>query len=215
MGDTWACPVCSLRLLGAPWESLSVLGRSLGVLGRHCVLLELSLGSPGAPQNVENELGSSSGASVAGNRMKTRGFPMIFKTCQSSPRSSFGLFGGALWRPRGPGVSLESAAGRPWRRHGSPWGPLGTSLGVLKGPSGHLWECLRVPRGHLGSACGALPALKIIENLMFLLHFQLWGTLVRHLSVSGLLFGVVGCSLAVIGHSSTVLGHSLGSLGYP
>ena len=143
LGDTWACLVCSLRLLGALWESLSVLGRSLGVLGRHCALLEVSLGSPGAPQNVENELGSSSGASVAGNIVKANGFSMIFKTCQSSPRSSFGLFGGALGRPRGPGVSLESAAGRPWRRHGSPWGPLGTSLGVLKGPLGALGLRLR------------------------------------------------------------------------
>ena len=118
---------------------------------------------------------------------------MILKTSQSSPRSSFGLFGGALWRPQGPGVSLESAAGRLWRRHGSPWGPLGSSLGVLKGPSGHLWECSRVPRGHLGSACGALPALKIIEKpLVFIvfpamgdpcatlerLWFVLWGRLV-------------------------------------
>ena len=143
MGDTWACLVCSLRLLGALWESLRVLGRVLGLLGLHGALLDVSLASPGAPQNVENNIGSSSGASVAGNAIKTKGFPMIFKTCQSSPRSSFGLFGGALGRPRGPGVSLESAAGRPWRRHGSPWGSLGTSLRVLKGPLGALGLRLR------------------------------------------------------------------------
>ena len=100
---------------------------------------------------------------------------MILKSYQSSPRSSFGLFGDALRRPWGAGVSLDSAAGRPWRRRESPWGALGTSLGVLKGPSGHLWECLRVPRGHLGSACGALPALKIAEKPVVFMVFPAMG----------------------------------------
>ena len=124
-------------MVGALWELLTVPGRSLLVLGRHRALLEVSLGSPGAPQNVDNELGSSIGASVGGNAKETHCFSMICKTCQSSPMSSFGLFGGALG-PQGPGVSLESAAGRPWRCHVSSWGPLGTSLGVLKGPLGAL-----------------------------------------------------------------------------
>ena len=139
LGDTWACLVCSLRLMGALWESLSVLGCSLRVLGHHCALLEMSLGSPGAPQNVENKLGSSSGAFAAGNAIKTKGLSSIFKTCQSSPRSSFGLFGGALGRPRAAGVSFGIAVGRPWRCLGAPWVPLGTSLGVLKGALEVLW----------------------------------------------------------------------------
>ena len=200
LGDTWACLVCSLRLLGALWESLSVLGRSLGVLGRHCVLLEVSLGSPGAPQNVENELGSSSGASVGGNATKPKGFSMIFKTCQSfqrRPLVSLGVPWGVL-----------GVLGYPWR---APRDVLGGAMGVLGGPLGHLWESLRVPWGHLGSACGALAVLKIIEKpVLFLCYFQVWGTLGRHLSVSGLFFGVVGCSLGVIGRSSGVLGRSLG-----
>ena len=74
LGDTWACLVCSLRLMGALWESLSVLGCSLRVLGHHCALLEMSLGSLGAPQNVENKLGSSSGAFAVGSAIKTYGF---------------------------------------------------------------------------------------------------------------------------------------------
>ena len=141
LGDTWACLVCSLRLLGALWESLSVLGRSLGVLGCHCALLEMSLGSPGAPQNVEKESGSSSGAFAAGNGIKNTGFSMIFKTCQSSPRSSFGLFG-VPW-------DVLGVLGYPWR---GPWDVLGGAMGVLGAPLGHLWECLRVPRDIFGSA---------------------------------------------------------------
>ena len=49
LGDTWACLVCSLRLLGALWESLRVLVRSLGsswsLLGS-CGVLGLFLRRP-------------------------------------------------------------------------------------------------------------------------------------------------------------------------
>ena len=127
LGDTWACLVCSLRLLGALWESLSVLGRSLGVLGRHCALLEVSLGSPGAPQNVENELGSSSGASVAGNTQKHICFSMILKlgkALQGRPLVSLGVPWGVL-----------GVLGYPWR---APRDVLGGAMGVLGGPLGHL-----------------------------------------------------------------------------
>ena len=93
MGDTWVCLVCCFRLLGALWESLSVLGRSVGVLGRHCAILEVSLGSPGAPQNVENELGSSSDASVAGNKIKTNCFCIDNARESNSGRSICGRRG--------------------------------------------------------------------------------------------------------------------------
>jgi len=130
LGDTWACLVCSLRLLGALWESLSVLGRSLGVLGRHCALLEVSLGSPGAPQNVENELGSSSGASVAGNTINNNWFfddfqnlPKLFKVvlwslwgCLGASSGSWGILGERR------GTSLEA----PWESLGAPWDIFGS-----------------------------------------------------------------------------------------
>jgi len=56
-------------------------------------------------------------------------------------------------------------------------------MGVLGAPLGHLWECLRVPWGHLGSACGALPVLKIIEKQNVFVAFpamgEPWATLER------------------------------------
>ena len=99
MGDTWACLVCSLRLVGGLWESLSVLGRSLLVLGRHRALLEVSLGSPGAPQNVDNELAPSSGAYVSGNDQKLfvfQGFAKLAKALQGRPLVSLGVPWGVL-----------------------------------------------------------------------------------------------------------------------
>jgi len=125
------------RSLGVVGRSSGVILHSLVVLGRHWALLGVSLGSPGALQNVQSELRSSGGVSVAGNTPTTFGFSMILRAGQSSPRSCFGLFG----VPQAVlGVTLGSAMGRPWRR-------LGTSSGVLQGVSG--------VRGlHLGSFGG-------------------------------------------------------------
>ena len=161
-----------MPFLGVPWESLSVLGRSLGVLVRHCVHLEVSLGSPGAPENVENEIGSSSGASVVGNTTKRQWFFNDFQNLQKLSKVVLWSLWGCLGMSSGSWVSLESAAGRPWRLHGSPWGPLG-----------YFWESLRVPWGHLGSARGALAVLKIIEKTFVFIVFPTmadpWATLER------------------------------------
>ena len=56
-------------------------------------------------------------------------------------------------------------------------------MGVLGGPLGHLWEFLSVPWGHLGSACGALAVLEIIEKPCIFVAFPRmgdpWATLDR------------------------------------
>ena len=56
-------------------------------------------------------------------------------------------------------------------------------MGVLGAPLGHLWESLRVPWEHLGSAFGALAVLKIIEKpnvfIMFPAMEDPWATLER------------------------------------
>ena len=141
LGDTWACLVCALPLLGVPWESLSVLGRYLRVLGRHCVLLGVSSGSLGALQNVENILGSSSSASVARNATKNNGFAMVFKLAKA--------FQGRHLVSLGVPWGVLGVLGYPWR---APRDVLGGAMGVLGAPLGHLWECLRVPRDIFGSA---------------------------------------------------------------
>ena len=83
-------------------------------------------------------------------------------------------------------------------------------MGVLGEPLGHFWESLRVHWGHLGSACGALAVLKIIEKQVCFIVFPAmedpWATLERLWFV----LWVVWCSLEVIGHSSGVLGYSRG-----
>ena len=48
-------------------------------------------------------------------------------------------------------------------------------MGVLGGSFGHLWESLRVPWDHLGSACGALAVLKIIGKLLVSIVFPAMG----------------------------------------
>ena len=95
--------------------------------------------------------------------------------------------------------------GYSWRE---PWDGLGDAMGVLGGPSGHFWESLRVPWGQLGSACRAVAVLIIVEKQFVCYCISSYAAPGRHLSVSGLFFGVVGCSLAVIGRSSGVLGRS-------
>ena len=101
---------CSLGVIERPRARL-------GVLGRHSALLDTSLGSPGAPQNVDNELGSSSGASAAGNAIKNQWFfndfeylPELSKVvlwslwgCLGASSGSWGILGERR------GTSLEAA----------------------------------------------------------------------------------------------------------
>ena len=48
-------------------------------------------------------------------------------------------------------------------------------MGVLGCPVGHLWEVLRAYWEHLGSACGALAVLEIIEKPLVFVVFPTMG----------------------------------------
>ena len=90
-------------------------------------------------------------------------------------------------------------------------------MGVLGGPLGHLWESLRVPWGHLGSACGALAVLKIIEKPLVFIVFSVIGRTGRARggllrALEGALAGAWGAS-AVSWESLGCVRKRMGSLG--
>jgi len=86
-------------------------------------------------------------------------------------------------------------------------------MGVLGGPLGHLWESLRVPWGHLGSACGALAVLKIIEKpLVFSAMGDPWVTLERLWFVLWGRWVLFGGHWALLRSPRALLGGPLGIL---
>ena len=89
-------------------------------------------------------------------------------------------------------------------------------MGVLGGPLGHLWESLRVPWGHLGSACGALAVLKIIEKQLVFIAFPVmgdpWATLERLWFVLWGRWVLFGGHWALLRSPRALLGGPLGIL---
>ena len=106
-------------------------------------------------------------------------------------------------------------------------------MGVLGAPLGQFWECLRVPWGHLGPACGALAVLKIIEKQCVFIAFPAmgdpWATLERpwfvlwgcwvlfggHWALLGVILGLHGIIMDLFGSGWGSLGHDGPLWGHP